>query len=363
MARYVMHVRSPTSPAESFAYMADLSNFAEWDPGVIKAEQVEGDGAGPDAVFDMAVKGVGGPLTLRYQTEAYDPPSSIVARAESRFLTSLDTITVAGDGTGSTVTYDAELTLNGLLGLTDPHSRPGVQKDRRPCSDRAHRSSRWRKGHGTQLMNLRRYVDAVIEAPIVTSFTRLGYASRRRLDHWTPLDDYDLDGQVIALTGATSGLGRAAASQLARCGASLVLVGRNSERNESAVAEMIETTGNQAITQVAADLGDLEQVRALAKAVLSEHGRIDALIHNAGALTNERHDAPDGTEATVASQVSVRSCSRVFSSIAWPIRPHPVCPRCHRAACTPPGSPSPSSKCRPRSTRGPNNMLGRNEPR
>jgi NAD(P)-dependent dehydrogenase (short-subunit alcohol dehydrogenase family) len=152
-------------------------------------------------------------------------------------------------------------------------------------------------------MNLRRYVDAVIEAPIVTSFTRLGYASRRRLDHWTPLDDYDLDGQVIVLTGATSGLGRAAASQLARCGASLVLVGRNSERNESAVAEMIETTGNQAITQVAADLGDLEQVRALAKAVLSEHDRIDVLIHNAGALTNERHDAPDGTEATVASQV------------------------------------------------------------
>ena len=120
MARYVMHVRSPKSPAESFAYMADLSNFAEWDPGVIKAEQVEGDGAGPDAVFDVVVKGVGGPLTLRYETEAYDPPSSIVARAESRFLTSLDTITVVGDGTGSIVTYDAELTLNGLFGLTDP---------------------------------------------------------------------------------------------------------------------------------------------------------------------------------------------------------------------------------------------------
>lgn len=120
MARYVMHVRSPKSPAESFAYMADLSNFAEWDPGVIKGEQVEGDGAGIDAAFDVIVKGVGGPLTLRYQTEAYDPPSAFVARAESRLLTSIDTITVVADGTGSIVTYDAELTLNGLLGLTDP---------------------------------------------------------------------------------------------------------------------------------------------------------------------------------------------------------------------------------------------------
>lgn len=152
-------------------------------------------------------------------------------------------------------------------------------------------------------MNLRRVVDAVIEAPIVTSFTRLGYESRKRLDDWTPLNDYDLKAQVVVLTGATSGLGRAAANQLARCGASLVLVGRNSERNESVVAEMIEATGNQAITQVAADLGDLEEVRALAAAVLSEHDRIDVLIHNAGALANERHDAPDGTEATVASQV------------------------------------------------------------
>ena len=120
MARYVVSVRSPKSPTEAFAYMADLSNFAEWDPGVVRAEQVEGDGAGPDAVFDVAVKGVGGPMTLRYRTEAYEPPDSIVARAESRLLTSLDTITVVADDTGSIVTYDAELTLNGLLGLTDP---------------------------------------------------------------------------------------------------------------------------------------------------------------------------------------------------------------------------------------------------
>lgn len=120
MARYVVHVRSPKPPAESFGYMADLSHFAEWDPGVVKVEQIEGDGAGPDAVFDVAVKGVRGPLTLRYHTTVYEPPGSVVARAQSRLLTSLDTITVVGDGSGSVVTYDAELTLNGLLGLADP---------------------------------------------------------------------------------------------------------------------------------------------------------------------------------------------------------------------------------------------------
>jgi hypothetical protein len=120
MARYVVHVRSPKPPGESFAYMADLSNFVEWDPGVVEVEQTEGDGAGPEAVFDVVVKGFRGPLTLHYRTTDYDPPTSVVARAESRRLTSLDTITVRGDGTGSVVTYDAELKLNGILGLADP---------------------------------------------------------------------------------------------------------------------------------------------------------------------------------------------------------------------------------------------------
>jgi dehydrogenase/reductase SDR family member 12 len=152
-------------------------------------------------------------------------------------------------------------------------------------------------------MSLRDLADALIEAPIVTSFTRIGFESRRRLDHWTPLDAYDLTDKVIVLTGATSGLGRAAATRLAQCGATLVVVGRNAERNETVVAAMIEKSGNSAITQVAADMGDYDQVRALAKRMLSDHDRLDVLIHNAGALASERHEAPDGTEATVASQV------------------------------------------------------------
>lgn len=120
MARYVVHVRSPKTRTDAFAYMADLSNFAAWDPGVEHVQQVQGGGPGLDAAFDVTVKGIGRSLTLRYHTTNYDPPSTIVARAQSRLLTSLDTITVRDDGAGSVVTYDAELTLNGPLGLADP---------------------------------------------------------------------------------------------------------------------------------------------------------------------------------------------------------------------------------------------------
>ncbi len=145
--------------------------------------------------------------------------------------------------------------------------------------------------------------DALIEAPIVTSFTRFGYEVRRRLAGWTPLDDYDLTGRVIVITGGTSGLGHAAAEQFARCGATLVIVGRTAERNERAVAELTAATGNGLITHVAADMGDYDQVRHLAERILADHDRLDVLIHNAGALDPERRVAPDGTEATVASQV------------------------------------------------------------
>lgn len=121
MARYVVHVRTPMPPAEAFAYMADLTNFTEWDPGVDRVEQVEGDGAGPGAAFDVAVKLPGRTMTLRYETVAFDDASTtMTAFAQNALMTSKDTITVEADGSGSVVTYDAELKLKGLLGLSDP---------------------------------------------------------------------------------------------------------------------------------------------------------------------------------------------------------------------------------------------------
>ena len=122
MARYLMHVRTPMSPSEAFAYMADLNNFAKWDPGVDRVVQVHGDGGGAGAAFDVGVKAFGRSITLRYDTITYAAPTTVVAFAESRLLTSRDTITVKADetGSGSIVTYDAVLKLRGPLGLADP---------------------------------------------------------------------------------------------------------------------------------------------------------------------------------------------------------------------------------------------------
>ena len=119
MARYVTTVRSAKTPREAFAYMADLRNFAEWDPGVKAVRQVEGSGGGPDAVFDVTVVAPGPDLTLRYVTEEHDAPHNLLVVARSIVFTSIDRITVEPDGTGSVVTYDADLRLNGVLRVGD----------------------------------------------------------------------------------------------------------------------------------------------------------------------------------------------------------------------------------------------------
>jgi carbon monoxide dehydrogenase subunit G len=121
MARYVVRVRTLMPPAEAFAYMADLTNFSEWDPGVDRVEQVDGNGAGLGAAFDVAVKVPGRTMTLRYDTVAFDGASNtMTAFAQNAWMTSEDTVTVEADGDGSIVAYDAELKLKGLLGLSDP---------------------------------------------------------------------------------------------------------------------------------------------------------------------------------------------------------------------------------------------------
>jgi hypothetical protein len=135
MARYSTTVRTPRSPDEAFAYLADMRNFARWDPGVTDVIQVEGDGGGPQSVFDVVVRSPGGGMTLRYVTRRYvtgrfDEPSSVQVEARSRVLTSIDRITVVTDANadGSLITYDAELVLNGVLAVFDFGLKPAFRR-------------------------------------------------------------------------------------------------------------------------------------------------------------------------------------------------------------------------------------------
>ena len=153
------------------------------------------------------------------------------------------------------------------------------------------------------MMRWQQVVDTVVEAPVVTSFSRLGFEVRSRVEAWRSTDLYDLSGRTIVVTGATSGLGRCMAETFARCGASVVLWGRSPSKTEQVRDALAQHTGSAQLDVVVADIAEPEQVCRGAAELLDRHGRIDALVHNAGALTPTRTTNSVGRETTVAAQV------------------------------------------------------------
>src|SRR5215475_5571344 len=107
-----------------------------------------------------------------------------------------------------------------------------------------------------------------------------------------------MQGKVCLITGATSGIGKAAAAALARQGAQVVLVGRDRARTEDVAAE-IGSFSSAAPRAEIADLASMEQVRALAGR-LAALERIDVLINNAGLVLGERRVTMDGFEHVFA---------------------------------------------------------------
>lgn len=146
-------------------------------------------------------------------------------------------------------------------------------------------------------------VDAALEWSVFGSFTRVGSALRRRLDHWAPLEGRSLAGRVVVMSGATSGLGREAAHAFARMGATVEIIARNPLKAEATCAELRQETGNPHVGFVVADTGDLAALRRAAADLVKRHPAIHVLIHNAGALDDVRQVSPEGIELTVASQV------------------------------------------------------------
>jgi len=109
-----------------------------------------------------------------------------------------------------------------------------------------------------------------------------------------------LQGKQIAVTGATDGIGRIAARELAKAGAEVIIVARNPSKGDRVASEINRAAGHGRVSFVQADLSSQRSVRAAAATLCDKLAKIDVLLNNAGAMFVKRELSDDGVERTLA---------------------------------------------------------------
>jgi NAD(P)-dependent dehydrogenase (short-subunit alcohol dehydrogenase family) len=143
-------------------------------------------------------------------------------------------------------------------------------------------------------------LDATLDRTVVGGYTNVGYRLRR--PWWHAADLAPMTGKCVLVTGATSGLGLAAAEGFARLGAELWLLARDRTRGEDARATVAEQSAGPVHLELC-DLADLGSVRDFAQRFKAAAPRLDVLVNNAGVMTAQRTRSADGIELTFAVNV------------------------------------------------------------
>ena len=136
--------------------------------------------------------------------------------------------------------------------------------------------------------------------PGAIGFTRLGYDRRKK--SWSQSKP-SMSGRTVIVTGATAGLGRVTAEELAGLDAHVILVGRNVQKLETTRREITRAIGNNLVDIEVADLGVMLEVKAVAQRILDRDIPVHVLINNAAALPLERTETAEGFETAFATDL------------------------------------------------------------
>ncbi len=143
-------------------------------------------------------------------------------------------------------------------------------------------------------------LDTALDLSVVGGYSSLGYRLRR--PWWNRSDLASMRGRTVLVTGATSGLGLAAAEGFAALGADVWLLARDPDRGEDTRAAVAEHAEGNVRLEIC-DLAELASVRAFAKRFTAQAPRLDVLVNNAGVMTSGRELSADGIELTFAVNV------------------------------------------------------------
>ena len=298
------------SPAAVWQVVSDFAAQPAWMRDAVDVRFVSGRTTGVGTVLDCDTRI--GPLRLtdRLVVTDWEEGRSIGIRHEG-LVGGAGRFTIAPAAAGTRFTWTEELRFPGWLGgpAAGALARPALaaiwQRDLAALRARVEGSDVVDAWSGTDLRRRAGLAaDSLLEASIAGSFSRMGIATRSRL-----LPEFDEDvrpslaDRVVIVTGATSGIGLAIATELARRQASVNILARDALRVASARRQIIAATGNESVSCGTADLTDLDSIRRFADQFAAGHGRLDVLVHNAGAMYRRFQANGAGTELTFAGQV------------------------------------------------------------
>jgi len=297
MIRLQETIEVPRPIDEVFAYASNFSNTAQWDPGVVASRKISQGPVGVGAEFALRVRFGPRSIPMTYVVREYGPPKRVVLEGTGDSVHALDDIRFASTSGGTRITYTADISMLGTFSVVEPLLKGALDRVGKDAV-RGLQAALTEEPPPPGRSRLTDLQDCLI-LPGLIGFTNMGYRWHKR--NWKPLA-VSLHGRTVVVTGATSGLGRAAASQLADLGARVILVGRDPDKAEAIRREIVAMTGNNNIAVALADLSLLADVRKLAKRLLKEPS-IHVLVNNAGVLLNQRTTTGEGNETTLATNL------------------------------------------------------------
>jgi NAD(P)-dependent dehydrogenase (short-subunit alcohol dehydrogenase family) len=280
---------------EVFSYISDFSTTREWDATAFAARKLTPGAVAAGTEFEVQCALPVGSITLIYTVEELVPQKYIRLRGTSKLFDVIDSIAFASTQQGTQVDYQAKFEFNPLVKPMASLSQAGLEKMGRDALA-GMKEALEDDFEVVDRPGLTRRADRWI-VPGLGLFTKWGYNLARK--HFNPVSAY-LEDKHMVITGASAGLGYAAAQMLAQRGAQLTLVMRNRQKAKDTVAALKEETGNPNISYEIADLALMKDVDALVRRLLKRGQPIDVLVNNAGALFNPRGETAEGLEQSFA---------------------------------------------------------------
>ena len=296
MIRLHETVRVARSAADCYRYLVDFSTCEQWDPGVYRARKLTPGTPRIGSEFEVTVRMFGRRTTLSYAITELAENTHIALEMRGSGISSVETIRFEENTAGeTTIDYRADFSLSGALRASEIAMKPVFKRMGRKAVAGLGEALTIRTEAPSQgWVSYAADRSMLLAAP---GFTERGYLALDDKAHSEFMDE-----RVVVITGATSGIGEAIAAEYARLGASVVLVGRDTDKLAASRQRVHDFAGGdiERIHTEQADLLDVAATRSLGERLVEQFPEIDVLVNNAGALFHEHALTDDGFERSLA---------------------------------------------------------------